>query len=89
MQGEHGAACPHGRASSLPAETLVLFEAIQECQTALRISASLYEVKWDKMKPFSREVHRMDGKKSNNQRFEDQKIRTAWDPSRRSGTSLW
>ncbi len=42
-------------ASSLPEETPVLFEAIQECQTALRISASLYEAKCDKMKPLNRE----------------------------------
>lgn len=40
---------------ALPAETPVIFEAIQECQTALRISASLYEVKCDKMKPLNRE----------------------------------
>ena len=41
-------------ASSLPAGTPVLFEAIQKCQTA-RISASLYEAKCDKMKPLNRE----------------------------------
>ena len=40
---------------ALPSGTPVLFEAIQECQTALRISASLYEAKCDKMKPLNRE----------------------------------